>query len=65
MFFKKHEKRGLSPLCVIIVGGLATVGAMSIVGACREMVCDKAQTIVSMFKRGASKKCSCNEVEQA
>ena len=65
MFLKKHEKRRLSPICVIIVGGLATVGAMSIVGACRDMVCEKAQTIASMFKRTNSKKYSCAEAEQA
>lgn len=60
MFLKKHEKRRLSPWCVIIIGGLATVGAMSIVSACRDTVMEKGRAIASMFKKGKGG-CACPE----
>ena len=65
MLFKRPEKRRISPLCVIVIGGLATVGAISLVGSCRDMLCEKGRAIASMFKRNDSKKCNCHDMEQA
>ena len=64
MFFKRPEKRRISPICIIVVGGLAAVGAISLFGSCRDMVCEKGRAIASIFKRGDSKKCTCQEMEQ-
>lgn len=64
MLFKKNEKKRVSPLGVIIVGALATVGAMSIVTACRDTVCEKGRAIVAMFKKKGSKNCTCQEPEE-
>ena len=64
MLFKKNEKKRMSPLGVIIVGALATVGAMSIATACRDTVCEKGRALVAMFKKRGSKKCSCAEPEE-
>lgn len=58
MFLKKPEKRRLSPWCVIMVGGLATVGAISIVSACKDSIKGKMQTIAAMF--GKKNKCQCD-----
>ena len=64
MFLRRQEKRRVSPICVIIVGGLAAVGAISLVGSCRDMLCEKGRAIASMFKRNDSKKCGCQEIDQ-
>ena len=64
MFFRRQEKKRVSPLGVIIVGGLAAVGAISLVGSCRDMICEKGRAIATMFKRGDSKKSSCSDVDQ-
>ena len=64
MFLRRQEKRRISPICVIIIGGLATVGAVSLVGSCRDMLCEKGRAIASMFKKSDSKKCSCQESDQ-
>ena len=55
MFLKKPEKRRLSPWCVIMVGGLATVGAISIVSACKDSIKGKMQSIAAIF--GKKDKC--------
>ena len=60
MFLKKPEKRRLSPWCVIMVGGLATVGAISIVAACKESIKEKTRMITSMF--GKKDKCRCDNI---
>ena len=58
MFLKKPEKRRLSPWCVIMVGGLATVGAISIVTACKDSIKEKTRMIATMF--GKKDKCRCD-----
>jgi hypothetical protein len=58
MFFTKHEKKRLNPWCVIIVGGLAAVGAVSLVGACRDKVMEKGRAVMSFFQK---KKCECGD----
>lgn len=60
MFLKKPEKRRLSPWCVIMVGGLATVGAISIATACKDSIKSKVRSITSMF--GKRDKCHCDGV---
>ena len=60
MFLKKPEKRRLSPWCVIMVGGLATVGAVSIVSACKDSIKDKMHSISQMF--GKKDKCQCDGI---
>ena len=60
MFLKKPEKRRLSPWCVIMVGGLAAVGAVSIVTACKDSIKEKVQIITSMFSK--KDKCRCDSV---
>ena len=60
MFLKKPEKRRLSPWCVIMVGGLATVGAISIVTACKESIKEKTRMITSMF--GKKDRCRCDNI---
>ena len=57
---KKPEKRRLSPWCVIMIGGLATVGAVSIVTACKESIKDKMHSISQMF--GKKDKCQCDGI---
>ena len=57
MFLKKPEKRRLSPWCAIMIGGLATVGAVSIVTACKESIKEKGHALMSMF--GKKEKCPC------
>ena len=64
MFFRRQEKKRVSPLGVIIVGGLAAVGAISLVSSCRDMLCEKGRAIAAMFKRGDSKKCCVSEADQ-
>ena len=51
MFFRKQEKKKLNPWCVIIVGGLAAVGAFSIFNAGKEFIEEKGCEIKSFFKR--------------
>lgn len=60
MFLKKPEKRRLNPWCVIMVGGLATVGAISIVTACKDSIKTKMQSITSMLCK--KDKCRCDGV---
>ena len=57
MFLKKPEKRRLSPWCVLMVGGLATVGAISIVSACKDTIKEKGRAVAAMF--GKKDKCHC------
>ncbi len=57
MFLKKPEKRRLSPWCAIMIGGLATVGAVSIVTACKESIKEKGRALMSML--GKKEKCPC------
>ena len=60
MFLKKHEKRSLSPWCVIMVGGLAAVGAISIVSACKDSIKEKTRAIASMFRK--KERCHCESM---
>ena len=60
MFLKKPEKRSLSPWCVIMVGGLAAVGAISIVSACKDSINEKTRAIASLFRK--KERCPCESV---
>ena len=49
MLFKRQEKKRMNPWCAIMVGGLAVVGAVSIVTACKDTIMEKSRAIASLF----------------
>ena len=63
MFFRKQEKKRLNPWCVMIVGGLAIVGAVSLTNKGRELIRDKSRAVVSFFK-GKTSCCDCSSSEE-
>ncbi len=49
----------MNPWCVIIVGGLAVAGAVSLVNAGKEFVREKGQAMMSFFKKKDASGCEC------
>ena len=64
MFFKKQEKKRLNPWCVIIVGGLAVAGAVSLANMGKEFVREKGQAVMSFFKKKGSVSCECSPSDE-
>ena len=64
MFFKKQEKKRINPWCVIIVGGLAVAGAVSIVNMGKDFVMEKGQAVMSFFKKKSASGCECVPCEE-
>lgn len=64
MFFKKQEKKRINPWCVIIVGGLAVAGAVSLVNTGKEFVREKGRAMMSFFKKNDSVSCDCTSSEE-
>lgn len=56
MFFKKNERKTHSARVILIVGALATVGAISIVKSGKQMASDALCKVKGFFK---SEKCAC------
>ncbi len=63
MFFRKQEKKRMNPWCVIIVGGLAVVGAVSLTNKGRELIRDKTRAVAALFK-GKGTGCDCTSAEE-
>ena len=64
MFFKKQEKKKLNPWAVIVIGGLATVGAVSIFNMGRDFITEKGSAIKSFFEKKI-KPCECGASEDS
>ena len=64
MFFKKQEKKRINPWCVIIIGGLAVAGAVSLVNTGKEFIREKGCAVMSFFKRNDVSSCNCTSSEE-
>ena len=59
MLFKKREKRRINPWCVMIIGGLAIIGAVSLTKNGKEFITEKCRAVTDFFKK--KKSCECDE----
>ena len=51
MWFKKQEQKKKHPVLTIVVGTLASVGAISIITAGKQFCLDKMQSVAAIFRR--------------
>ena len=56
MFFKKQEKKRLNPWCVMIIGGLAIAGAVSLTNKGKSFITERGRAIASFF---GGRGCAC------
>jgi len=63
MFFRKQERKRVNPWCVIVIGGLAVVGAVSLTNMGRDFIKEKSAAIASFLKGKSKPECECGIME--